>query len=338
MKKKTGVIDVAQAADVSPATVDRVLNGRGGVSPDKERRVLEWARKLKLDRNLQRRPNRMIRVGVIMQRPSNPFYELLGQAFAKANQDYFDVNMLVSQHYFDIQALDDTVQLILRLGKQLDALIVVLQDHPHIISALREIARRIPVVTLASDLPHSGRMSYVGLDNRAAGRVAGDLMGRLVGPAGGGIIVVSGLQQFIGQGEREMGFRTVLAERHPQCQLLAVLETREQPEQAERLVSEVLSRRQNIAGIYNLSSGDQEIARSMKTFRQDKPLTFITHELTPERKKLLIDGVIDIVIDQNPTLEVATAMTLIASHFGRSDVMTINQTTPINIYTRENCW
>ena len=46
MARKTTARDVAEAAGVSPATVDRVLNGRGGVSPDKEKRVLDWARRL----------------------------------------------------------------------------------------------------------------------------------------------------------------------------------------------------------------------------------------------------------------------------------------------------
>lgn len=335
--KKAGLMDIVRAAGISSATVDRVLNGRGGVSQEKERLVLEWARKLNIDRNLQRRPGRIIRVGVIMQRPSNPFYKLLGQAFTQLNKTFDEANILVSQHYFDVLAQNETVQLIQRLGKQLDALIVVLQDQPQITAALQEVTRRIPVVTLASDLPYSGRMRYVGLDNRAAGRVAGDLMGRLVGAAGGDIIVVSGLQQFIGQDEREIGFRAVLAERFPQCRLLAVLETKEQPEQAERLVGEMLSGQKGITGIYNVSAGDQEIARAIKSRRPKQPLTFITHELTPERRQLLLDGALDVVIDQNPALEASTAMELIAGHFGRMECKVASFTTPIHIYTRENC-
>jgi Bacterial regulatory proteins, lacI family len=57
MPHKTTATRVAKAAGVSPATVDRVLNGRG-VSAEKERRVLEWTQKLGPDRNLRLRPAR----------------------------------------------------------------------------------------------------------------------------------------------------------------------------------------------------------------------------------------------------------------------------------------
>ena len=51
-KPKVSITDVARAAGVSTATVDRVLNLRGGVRPDKEERIIETARALVLDRAL----------------------------------------------------------------------------------------------------------------------------------------------------------------------------------------------------------------------------------------------------------------------------------------------
>lgn len=337
MSKRSGLADIAAAAGVSTATVDRVLNGRGGVSPDKERRVLDWARKLNVDRNLDRRPTRIVRIGVVMQKPANPFYELLRRAFVKANSVYFNVSILITQFYFDVLAPGETADLLRRLAKDQDALIVILQDHPLISAALHEITPLIPVVTMVSDLPLSGRATYVGLDNRAAGRVAGELMGRFVGPAGGGVVVVSGLQRFVGQGEREMGFRSVLAEQYRQCHLVTVVETREQPDKAGDLVRNVLEKNPDIVGIYNVSSGDQGIADALRRFGREKQTVFITHELTPDRRALLLEGVVDAVIDQNPELEALTAVEFLAKTFGRSEVQEINKSTPISIYLRENC-
>ena len=80
-RRKSSIKDVAAAAGVSIATVDRVLNGRGGVSPDRVKRVIEWARKLRLDRALDDLPIRWLRIAILMQSPTNPFYESLKQGF-----------------------------------------------------------------------------------------------------------------------------------------------------------------------------------------------------------------------------------------------------------------
>ena len=162
-------------------------------------------------------------------------------------------------------------------------------------------------------------------------------MGRFVGHAGGDIVVVSGLQSFIGQGEREMGFRAVLAERHPQCRLLTVLETREQPEKAGELVAAILKQTPEVAGVYNLSAGDSSIVGALRHFGRAGKTVLVTHELTPERKALLQEGVIDAIIDQNPELEAMTAVQLLARHFGRSGEEALPTTTPARIYIRENC-
>jgi LacI family transcriptional regulator len=335
--KKAIIADIAAAAGVSTATVDRVLNQRGGVSPEKERRVLEWARNLQVDRDLERRPARIIRIGIVMQNPANPFYEVLRQAFAKANSLFFGASIQVTLYYFDVLAPRETSDMLRKIASSQDALIVILPDHQLITTALQEVSAQMPVVTMVSDLPQSGRMAYVGLDNRAAGRTAGELMGRFIGRDGGDIVVVSGLQSFIGQGEREMGFRAVLAERHPHCRLLTVLETREQPEKAGELVAGILKRSPEVAGIYNLSAGDPGIVEALRHFKRTDKTVLITHELTPDRKALLLEGVIDAIIDQNPELEAMTAMQLLAQHFGRSAESAISTTTPIRIYTRENC-
>jgi LacI family transcriptional regulator len=71
--RKANAADVARAAGVSPATVDRVLNGRGGVSVEKERRVVECARRLSLDRNLSVRPTRLLRIAALIGSATNPF-------------------------------------------------------------------------------------------------------------------------------------------------------------------------------------------------------------------------------------------------------------------------
>ena len=91
------------------------------------------------------------------------------------------------------------------------------------------------------------------------------------------------------------------------------------------------------ADAWRLSAGDSSIVGALRHFARTDKTVFITHELTPERKALLQEGVIDAIIDQNPELEAMTAVQLLARHFGRSGEEALPTTTPARIYIRENC-
>lgn len=337
MARKTGAADVARAAGVSPATVDRVLNGRGGVSLDRQKLVLEWAAKLGLDRNLKRRPSRIARIAAIMPEPSNPFYESLRLGFTKANRMFFGANVQNSIHYADLFAHQEKAELIRSLARSHDALIVVSPVHPLVTDALRAVTKITPVVTIASDLPGTGRLAYVGPDNRLAGRVVGDLMGRLIGKRGGDVLVISGLHSLTCHGERELGFRSVLGERHPNCRLVAVVESREQRDRTGELVAEVLGRHPELKGIYNVSSGNRDLADMLRRNGRDKDIILVTHELTEDRRALLREGVLDAIVDQNPEREAIVAVETLANYLGRVEVTSAAPEMPFTLHFRENC-
>jgi LacI family transcriptional regulator len=307
------------------------------VRPSKEAAILEAARRLRLDRNLVARPTRLVTVGALISAPSNPFYASLHQAFERANRVFQGDNIQCFVRHIDVLAPKKSAAAIAAAAAAHDALIVICPEEPLIAAAVARAAAAMPVVTLASDLPRSGRLAYVGVDNRAAGRLAGELMGKLLGPAGGEVVVVSGLHSYIGHEEREMGFRAVLRERYRACRLIAVVETRESEARAGALVAELVARHPDIAGVYNVSTGDQEIAEVLKTSSPNRHVTFIAHELTPERRRLLKGGAIDAIIDQNPDLEAMTAVEAIAAHFGRRSATPMSGVTPLQIYLRENC-
>jgi LacI family transcriptional regulator len=336
LKRKTRAADVAAAAGVSLATVDRVLNGRGGVSPDKERRVLESAQRLGLDRNFKARPLRVIRCGVLMQPVTNPFYARLSAGFAAANRHFASANLQAAIYTYDFRNPEECAALAQRVSESCDALIVVATDHPLTNRALTRISARKPLIAFVSELPNSGRLAYVGIDNHAAGRLAADLMGRFLGPDGGDVVIVSGWRDFLALGEREAGFRAALAERHPACRLLSVIETHELPEQVGDLVHETLRKHPSVRGLYNLSAGNRRIADVLRKLGRTD-VTLITHELTEERRALLREGVIDVIIDQNPELETMAAMSILAHHFARLTEAPLGPLTPFTVHFRENC-
>ena len=68
-RRKVRFMDIAEAARVGIATVDRVLNEREPVSPQTADLVLGAARRLGLNRTLPERYQRMLRFEALVYRP-----------------------------------------------------------------------------------------------------------------------------------------------------------------------------------------------------------------------------------------------------------------------------
>ncbi|CAD6519447.1 LacI family DNA-binding transcriptional regulator [Paraburkholderia sabiae] len=336
VRRKPTMEDVAKASGVSYSTVERVLNGRGGVAREKESRVLEWARKLKMDRALDEVSVRWLRIAILTQKPSSPYYVALRQGFELAQKSFETHRVVCHLTFFDDLEPQSLAAVINRASQKADAMIVVAYEHSVVVDAISRVARKIPVVTLASDLPDTGRLAYVGIDNRCAGRTAGELMGRFIGRDGGPVIVIAGLRTYLGHEEREGAFRSVMRRKFPACEVVATVESREDEKSTERLTRDAFKKYPDLRGIYNLSVGDEGIARALKALKREQSTVLIGHELTEISRALLIEGVMDAVLDQSPFVEAVRAVEAILGHYNRGTPSGLPLQTPMSIYLQEN--
>ncbi|OOY14486.1 LacI family DNA-binding transcriptional regulator [Thioclava sp. DLFJ4-1] len=335
MTRKVTAAEVARAAGVSPATVDRVLNSRGGVSADKELAVLTAARRLGIDRALNKRAARTLRIAVLVQPRTNPFHELVQRQFEDASRTYARFNMQFRIHHADPGDMAQVAKKIRSLATDHDAIVLLSPEDPRLGEALEAFHRTAkPVIAMATELSSIGPHQYVGPDNQQSGRVAGDLMARLLGSAGGDVLVVAGLLSMTGQRQRVHGFAEVLAERYPEVRIATVLESREQGENAGDLVYAALKRNPRLRGIYNASAGAPAVVRARAALNRMDTI-FITHELTDTYRDLLQKGAIDAILDQDPKQEVRIVVELLASRFGRAEFPP-TLVTPVRIHMIEN--
>jgi LacI family transcriptional regulator len=334
---KVTITEVAARAGVSRATADRVLNRRGGVSTDKERAVLIIARRMGLDRNLTMAPVQHLRVCVLMKPPQNPFYERRERGFREANLLLADYAVTSYVTYIDVLAPQTIQRQLRRLASNYEALVIVAPAQTDILDELRGLAGRLPVVTLATDLPLDAPHYYVGPSNRQAGRLAGELMGRMLGPAGGKVLLVAGLQEFSGHAERKTGFFGILEQEYPNCTIAAEVDTHDrQGGRVAKAVLQALHRDPDIRGIYNISQGNDEIAVRIEPLRARQHLIFICHDLTPTTRELLATDRIDVVIDQDPLLEARRAIEIVLGHYGRMVGSPMEGRTPLRVVFRES--
>ena len=75
----------------------------------------------------------------------------------------------------------------------------------------------------------------------------------------------------------------------------------------------LLQRHPDLAGIYNIGGGPEGVGRALREARREKDTVFIGHGLTPETRRLLIDGTMDAVITQNPLNTLLSTVSIFAN-------------------------
>lgn len=332
--------DVAREAGVSLATVDRALNSRPGVSPRTLQRVQEAVARLtqRLDEQMAPQP----RGGgwllcFLLPAGQNCFVEQLREALHALTPWLAEQRARVDVRTTDAFSPAAASAAVRRLRGQYDAVVLMLQDHPLVRDAVQRMAfDGTGVITLVSDIAARGRHHFVGIDNQAAGRTAGTLLGRFVGARRGPVGIVMGSQSLQDHAQRLRGFQQALSANHPQLQLLPPLECRDRPEAAQPLVAALLAERPELVGLYSIGAGNDGIHRALQASGAAGRLAWICHELTPHTRAALLDGSASAVIGQSAMQEARVACRLALARLTRQRELAEVEPIRIEIYLKDN--
>ncbi|MBU2936817.1 MULTISPECIES: LacI family DNA-binding transcriptional regulator [Pacificibacter] len=328
------VHDVASVAQVSLATVDRVLNNRGGVSAKVVAKVKAAVAQTGYVRNiaaanLSRR--KVYKFCFIVPSSDTGFVALLLQAL-----EYQRVALVEEQILIQIvqtRAFDVAGQVEAMRNLDCDAVALMTSEAPEIQEEVTRLrASGVRVVTLVADLPHSDREGYVGLDNVAAGRTAAEFMGRFIRPAGA-VLMIAGSLSSRDHNERLMGFRAVMKERFDSLTLLPTVEGDDNAATVKRLITDAAAQ-QPLVGIYGIGAGNRGLVSAVQAL-DPKPVV-IVHELTPTSRDGLRDGIVDLVLDQDAPAAVVAAVRLMRNLIELRDLPKDTGKIRMNIYSREN--
>jgi len=343
---KPTVHDIAKIAGVSLATVDRVLNGRPGVRSVTRGKVEEAITSLGYVRDLAAAnlaKSRTYSFVFILPANDNSFmiglHEEVRGAVARSSAERTDIR-IVDVPPFDARALVAALEAVL-VEKPAGVAFVAIDTRD--VRAVTERLRQagIPMVTLVSDLPDSSRDHYAGIDNMAAGRTAGSLMGRFLsgpflGEGGATVAVLAGSMLVRDHRERLEGFSAVIDQAYPKVHILPVLEGRDDPALAETMIADMLRRNADIAGIYSLGAGNRGLIRALHRARGPSRPLVIAHELTASTRAALADGVIDAVLNQDAGHEVRSAIRVLKAKADGLPVLAAQERIRIDIFLKDN--
>lgn len=297
--------DIAREAGVSSATVDRVLNNRPGVRARTQEAVLEAATRLGYRDLASRSPGEVTatyRLEIVLPAGTNSFMRELRGHIERLSALHLEARVTV--HSIEGFDPDSLAAKLAEFGAPDQGVAVVAIDHPTVREAMRSLhLRGSPIVTLVSDIHHVPRVGYVGIDNRSAGRLAGYLVGRLLGPGIHRVALFAGSLSYRGHEEREMGFRHVLSEDFPQIGILDSTEVRDDDSRAYSAAMAMLRRHPEVDAVYNIGAGNRGIAKALQETGCARKVVFVGHDLTEHTKAFLIDRTMDVAIDQNPRVQ-----------------------------------
>jgi LacI family transcriptional regulator len=308
--KKVTLIDIARSVGVSTGTVDRALHNRKGVNPLVKAKIMATAEAMnykpnRLARSLSIRTSK--KIGLIY--PKNPafFWDKIKKGFDTAAMELEELGMDLMPIRFDsligenehkiLRALDELQE------RDVSAIIVVPYSTPALQEKIKEINQKgIPILTLSTDInDRTDRFLYLGPDNYRVGRMAAELIGKLLRGTGD-LLVLSQPLNTSAYRQRWAGFQELLSQSFPSIIIRRNYRYDGQLREQDRInIGEIINANP-VKGIYCLMSDPSfwETAEIVsRSSGSDRPVV-VGHELNDRVIDLIEKNVITAAICQHP--------------------------------------
>jgi LacI family transcriptional regulator len=330
------VLDIAAQAGLSRATVDRVLHGRPGVRAATVAQVEQAVAELDRQQSQVHLSGRTFLVDLVMQAPDRfgtAVRAALELELSSLRPAAFRARFRLSEESDPESAAADLAA-VARRGS--DGVILKAPNHPLVVEAVDALAAAgIPVVTLATDLPFSRRVAYVGVDNRAAGATAAYLVTRWSGPDPGGVLVTLSSTSFRGEEEREIGFRATLRELAPQRPVVEVTDTDGLDGSMLQAVGQALAAEPSLDAVYSIGGGNTATLAAFRAAGRT-PSVFVAHDLDGDNRALLRTRQVSAVLHHDLRADLRRACRLILQARGALPGVPLSVPSQINVVTPYN--
>lgn len=343
VKRRVTVRQIAEKAQLSVATVDRVINGRTTVRRGTALRVQSAAQALGYQFTVPMRVRtdeaspETIRCVFLLQRRASSFYQQLAEELEQTAQcDPLQHVQVTIEHMDDYLEPAKVAETLRSVVGRVDAVAVVATESNPVSDAIEFLAEQeIPVVALLSDLSSPKLAGYAGINNRMAGRTAAWAIARCTDRPGK-LGVLIGSHNYIGQEEREIGFRSYFREKGLEFKVLEPAVCLDDPEVAYQQTLELLRTPDELTGIYNVGGGASGVLRAIEEIKPSRKLVYICHELTPVTRAGLSAGTIDLVLAHDLPELSRSALKMLADLKKAPSARKQSVVVPFNIYTSEN--
>lgn len=343
--KLTGVKEIGRRANVSLATVDRVIHNRGGVSKKTKEKIELIIKELNYQPNILARrlaSPKKIKLATLIPNISEEtnFWESPHQGILMAEAEIRQYGVEIEKYFFDLNDRETFInQTELILQRQYDGILIAplfIKESIRFISVLQE--RNIPFVFINSDIPDYNSLSYIGPDLYHSGYVVAHLVSYLI-KEGSRILIVNIAKEIENNHPLlriEEGFRNYVKENQKVYNILEVEIKQTNYTSVETSISDVLSREGKADVIFVTSSRVFTVANYLEKNGIGKETLLIGFDFLNENVRYLHNGTIDFLVCHKPQEQAYRGINILFQHLVSDVNIEKVNLMPIDIITKEN--
>ncbi len=347
MNKRTTLKDIAELAEVSRGTVDRVLNNRGRVDPDKKKRILQIAeqlgyRKNMVARNLSLNQTKVVQV-LMPTHEHDQYWGMVYKGILSDGMAMSQFNVKTSFLYYDIYSKDDyRQQLKMALESAPDFLLlapVFKQETLDILDRYHDPS--IKIFTINSEIEHDSISCFLGQNSFTAGVIAGKLFHKMVAKRERKILCLTlghPKENAIHIQKKLEGIRHFNDQSGETLELISMsIEDFHDEQKMQEHCKKIESTYPDLDGIFLMNSRAKFFIRNFKrSSLKGKEVLVIGFDLTEDNIDLLKEDKIDCLLNERPFEQGRKSMEFIFNHLVHSRTIPEKHYLPIDIVIKEN--
>ena len=343
--KLNGVKEIARRANISLATVDRVIHNRGGVSKKTKEKIELIIKDLNYQPNILARrlaSPKKIKLATLIPKVSEEtdFWESPYQGILMAETEVRQYGVQIEKYFFDLNDKDTFIsQTELILKKQYDGILIAplfIEESIRFIRTLQE--RNIPFVFINSDIPDYNSLSYIGPDLYQSGYVVAHLVSYLIKERSK-ILIVNIAKEIENNHPLlriEEGFRNYVSENKKVYTILQAEIKQTNYTSVETSISNIIKKEGNVDVIFVTSSRVFTVANFLEKNNFEKDTLLIGFDYLNENVKYLQKGTIDFLICHKPKEQAYRGINTLFQHLVSDVTIEKINLMPIDIITKEN--
>ncbi len=295
---------IAQICGVSRGTVDRVLNNRGKVKPETEKKIKQIVEQLGYTPNIAGKAlavrKKNLTIGVILISEGNAFFDDVLRGISKAEEELEGYGVSVEIRTMKGYDVELQLSIMEELSESINMLVVSPINSPLIAKQINLLTEDgIDVITINTDIENSNRICHVGNDYIKSGRTACGMMGLLTGGKAT-IGIITGSSKILGHNQRILGFEQVAKEKYPEFRIVDTVETNDDDIQGYEVTQKMLQQYKDLDALFIAAAGAYGVCRAVISMGMEDKLTIISFDDTPAIREMMQKGLIKTTICQQP--------------------------------------